>query len=227
VSDVDLFVVDDEEAAAEAAAERLVAAAREGLSIVLTGGTTPKVAYERAALLEPDWSETVLWWGDERCVPPEHEDSNYGLAKRALLDRLGVSPREIHRIEGELGKEAAATRYDRALEDRTLDLVLLGIGPDGHAASLFPNAPTLSQGGRALPAEAGLEPFVDRVTMSLPLLCSAGEVLFLVTGPAKANAVRRAFGAPPGPETPASLVRARAGKTTAILDRAAAAELPP
>jgi 6-phosphogluconolactonase len=227
VSDVDLFVVDDEEAATEAAAERLVAAAREGLSIVLTGGTTPKVAYERAALLEPDWSETVLWWGDERCVPPEHEDSNYGLAKRALLDRLGVSPREIHRIEGELGKEAAATRYDRALEDRTLDLVLLGIGPDGHAASLFPNAPTLSQGGRALPAEAGLEPFVDRVTMSLPQLCSAGEVLFLVTGPAKANAVRRAFGAPPGPETPASLVRARAGKTTAILDRAAAAELPP
>lgn len=225
MSDVDLFVVDDEEAAAAAAAERLSAAARQGLSIIVTGGTTPKLAYERAALLEPDWSEAVLWWSDERCVPPEHEDSNYRLAKRALLDRLDVLPREIHRIEGELGKETGATRYDQALEGRTLDFVLLGIGPDGHAASLFPNAPTLSQDGRALPAEAGLEPFVDRVTMSLPLLCSATEVLFLVTGPSKADAVRRAFGAPPGPETPASLVRARAGQTTAILDRAAAAEL--
>ncbi len=225
MSDVDLFVVDDEEAAAATAAERLVAAARHGLSIVVTGGTTPKLAYERAALLEPDWSGAMLWWSDERCVPPEHEDSNYGLAKRALLDRLDVLPREIHRIEGELGKETGATRYDHALAGRTLDLVLLGIGPDGHAASLFPNAPTLSQGGRALPAEAGLEPFVDRVTMSLPLLCSAREVLFLVTGPSKTDAVRRAFGAPPGPETPASLVRARTGQTTAILDRAAAAEL--
>jgi 6-phosphogluconolactonase len=225
VSDVDLIVVDDEEAAAAAAAERLVAAARQGLSIVVTGGTTPKLAYERAALLEPDWSGAVLWWSDERCVPPEHEDSNYGLAKLALLDRLDVLPREIHRIEGELGKETGAARYDHALESRTLDLVLLGIGPDGHAASLFPNAPTLSQDGRALPAEAGLEPFVDRVTMSLPLLCSAREVLFLVTGSSKTDAVRRAFGAPPGPETPASLVRARTGRTTAILDRAAAAGL--
>ncbi len=225
MSDVDLFVVDDEEAAAAAAAERLVAAARQGLSIVVTGGTTPKLAYERAALLEPDWGGAVLWWSDERCVLPEHEDSNYGLAKRALLDRLDVLPREIHRIEGELGKETGAARYDHALAGRTLDLVLLGIGPDGHAASLFPNAPTLSQDGRALPAEARLEPFVDRVTMSLPLLCSAREVLFLVTGPSKTDAVRRAFGAPPGPETPASLVRAQTGPTTAILDRAAAAEL--
>jgi 6-phosphogluconolactonase len=226
VSDVALVVLEDGEAAASAAADRLALAARKGLSIVLTGGSTPGLAYERAAKLEPDWSRAVVWWGDERCVPPDHELSNYGLAKRTLLESLEAPPRELHRIKGELGKDAAAAEYDRVLENRTLELVLLGIGPDGHVASLFPNAPTLSQSGRALAADAQLEPFVDRVTMTLPLLCSAEEVLFLVSGEAKADAVRRAFAGPASPETPASLVRARTGRTTAILDRAAAAELP-
>jgi 6-phosphogluconolactonase len=226
VSDVALVVLEDGEAAASAAADRLALAARKGLSIVLTGGSTPGLAYERAAKLEPDWSRAVVWWGDERCVPPDHELSNYGLAKRTLLESLEAPPRELHRIKGELGKDAAAAEYDRVLENRTLELVLLGIGPDGHVASLFPNAPTLSQSGRALAADAHFEPFVDRVTMTLPLLCSAEEVLFLVSGEAKADAVRRAFAGPASPETPASLVRARTGRTTAILDRAAAAELP-
>jgi 6-phosphogluconolactonase len=226
VSDVELVVLEDDEAAASAAADRLALAAGSGMSIVLTGGSTPGLAYERAAKLEPDWSRAIVWWGDERCVPPDHELSNYALAKRTLLDRLKAPPREAHRIKGELGKDAAAAEYDRVLEDRTLDLVLLGIGPDGHVASLFPNAPTLSQAGRALAADAQLEPFVDRVTMSLPLLCSGREVLFLVSGEAKADAVRRAFAGPPGPETPASLVRSRTGRTTVILDRPAAAGLP-
>jgi 6-phosphogluconolactonase len=226
VSDVELVVLEDDEAAASAAANRLALAAGSGMSIVLTGGSTPGLAYERAAKLEPDWSRAIVWWGDERCVPPDHELSNYALAKRTLLDRLKAPPREAHRIKGELGKDAAAAEYDRVLEDRTLDLVLLGIGPDGHVASLFPNAPTLSQAGRALAADAQLEPFVDRVTMSLPLLCSGREVLFLVSGEAKADAVRRAFAGPPGPETPASLVRSRIGRTTVILDRPAAAGLP-
>jgi 6-phosphogluconolactonase len=226
VSDVELVVLEDDEAAASAAADRLALAAGSGMSIVLTGGSTPGLAYERAAKLEPDWSRAIVWWGDERCVPPDHELSNYALAKRTLLDRLKAPPREAHRIKGELGKDAAAAEYDRVLEDRTLDLVLLGIGPDGHVASLFPNAPTLSQAGRALAADAQLEPFVDRVTMSLPLLCSGREVLFLVSGEAKADAVRRAFAGPPGPETPASLVRSRTGPTTVILDRPAAAGLP-
>ena len=226
MSDVALVVLEDGEAAASATADRLALAARKGLSIVLTGGSTPGLAYERAAKLEPDWSRAVVWWGDERCVPPDHELSNYGLAKRTLLESLEAPPHELHRIKGELGKDAAATEYDRVLKDRILELVLLGIGPDGHVASLFPNAPTLSQSGRAVAADAQLEPFVDRVTMTLPLLCSAEEVLFLVSGEAKADAVRRAFAGPAGPETPASLVRARTGRTTAILDRAAAAELP-
>lgn len=226
MSDVELVVLEDGEAAASAAADRLAMAARSGMSIVLTGGSTPGLAYERSAKLEPDWSGATLWWGDERCVPPDHELSNYALAKRTLLDHLKAAPREAHRIKGELGKDAAAAEYDRLLEERTLDLVLLGIGPDAHVASLFPNAPTLSQAGRALAADAQLEPFVDRVTMSLPLLCSGQEVLFLVSGEAKADAVRRAFAGPPGPDAPASLVRSRSGRTTVILDRAAAAGLP-
>ena len=224
--DVQLVVLEDDAAAASAAADRLALAARTGMSIVLTGGSTPGLAYERAARLEPDWSRAIVWWGDERCVPPDHELSNYGLAKRTLLDHLKAVPREAHRIKGELGKEAAAAQYDRLLEGRALDLVLLGIGPDGHVASLFPNAPTLSQAGRALAADPQLEPFVDRVTMSLPLLCGGREVLFLVSGGAKADAVRRAFAGAPGPDTPASLVRSRSGRTTVILDRAAAAGLP-
>jgi 6-phosphogluconolactonase len=225
VSDVELDVRESEEQAAAVVAERLARAARGGASIVLTGGKTPALAYTDAARLESDWSRAVVWWSDERCVPPEQELSNFGLAKRTLLDLLEAQPREVHRIRGELGKEPAAADYDRELASAELDLLLLGVGPDGHVASLFPNEPTLDQDGRALPAAARLEPFVDRVTMSLPILCSAREVLFLVTGESKAEAVRRAFAAAPSRETPASLVRARTGRTTAILDRAAAARL--
>jgi 6-phosphogluconolactonase len=225
VSDVELVVAADEQEAAALVAERLVRAAREGLGIVLTGGTTPGRAYEEAAQREPDWSRAELWWGDERCVPPDHELSNYALAKRTLLDHLDRGPRAAHRIRGELGKEEAAGEYDEELDDRRLDLLLLGVGPDGHIASLFPNARTLQRHERVLPAEAGFEPFVDRVTLSLPTLCGAEEVLFLLAGAAKADAARRAFAEPPGPETPASLVRSQRGRTTAILDRAAAAKL--
>ena len=147
------------------------------------------------------------------------------MAKKALLDNVDVAPRAVHRMKGELGKEEAAADYDRELDEARLDLLLLGIGPDGHIASLFPNAPTLRQRRRVLPAEAGLEPFVDRVTLSLPTLRGASEILFVVAGEEKADAVRRAFVEPPSPDTPASLVRAASGRTTAILDRAAAAKL--
>jgi 6-phosphogluconolactonase len=225
-SDVELIVLDDEDAAARACAERLVEAARAGLSIVLTGGGTPRRAYEVAAELESDWSRAELWWGDERCVPPDDESSNYGMARTALLDRLAAPPRAVHRIRGELGKERAATEYDQALGDARLDLVLLGLGPDGHVASLFPHAPSLEERTRrAVPAEAGLEPWVDRVTMTLPTLCGGGEVLFLVTSAAKAEAVERTLAGPPDPGVPGSLVRATSGRTTALLDRQAAARL--
>ena len=225
MSDVELVILDDEQEAAAVAAERLARGARDGESIALTGGKTPELAYQEAAKREPDWSRTELWWSDERCVPPDHELSNYALARRSLLDRLERQPRAVHRINGELGKEAAAAAYERELDDNWLDLLVLGIGPDGHVASLFPNAPTLRQRKRVLPAEPALEPFVDRVTFSIPTLSRGKEIIFLVTGESKAGAVRRAFAQKPAPDTPASLVRSREGRTTAILDRAAAAKL--
>ena len=226
MTDVELVIVEDERELAAVVAERLARAAREGGSVVLTGGTTPERAYEEAAKRAPDWSNVDVWWGDERCVPPEDPNSNYGMAKRALLDRLEQEPRSVHRIKGELGKEEAAADYARELDDTQLDLLLLGVGPDGHVASLFPNAPTLRQRKKALPAEPGLEPLIDRVTLSLTTLRGAREILFLLAGEGKADAAARAFASEPSPDTPASLVRAREGRTIAILDRAAAVKLP-
>ena len=226
MTDLELVVVEDEQELAAVVGERLARAAREGGGVVLTGGTTPEHAYKEAAKRAPDWSKVDMWWGDERCVPPDDENSNYGMAKRALLDRLDRAPGSVHRIKGELGKEAAATDYERELDDTELDLLLLGVGPDGHVASLFPNAPTLRQRKKVLPAEPGLEPFIDRVTLSLPTLRSAHEILFLLAGEGKAEAAARAFASEPSPGTPASLVRARTGRTVVILDRAAAAKLP-
>jgi 6-phosphogluconolactonase len=226
VSDgVELLVLEHAEDVAAAVAERLAVAARAGGHIALTGGTTPELAYIEAAQQEPDWSKAELWWSDERCVPPNDELSNYALARRTLLDRLEHDPHAVHRIKGELGKEAAAADYERELGDTVFDLELLGLGKDGHVASLFPNAPTLAQRRRVLPAEPGLEPFVDRVTLSVAALNSAREIVFAVSGAEKAEAAWRAFASEPGPDTPASLVRARSGTTTAILDRAAAAKL--
>ncbi len=194
--------------------------------VTLTGGTTPTRAYELAAELRADWSSTELWWGDDRCVPPEHEWSNYGLAKRTLLDRIAVQPAAVHRIQGEVGAERAADEYDRELESVTLDLVLLGMGSDGHVASLYPHSAGLAERERrAIPAEAKLEPLVDRVTMTIPVLESASLVVFFVAGAERANAVRRAFAEPPSEATPASLVRSKNGETVAILDPAAAQEL--
>jgi 6-phosphogluconolactonase len=159
-------------------------------------------------------------------VPPDHEWSNFGLAKRALLDATELPPLRVHRIEGELGAEEAARRYDKALRVVSLDFVLLGLGPDGHAASLYPNAPGLEeQERRAIPAEAKLEPFVDRVSMTIPELSSAPLLVWLVAGASKAEAAARAFAGPPDAATPASLIRSKNGRTVAVLDRDAASLL--
>jgi 6-phosphogluconolactonase len=223
---VELQVCPDAEQVASVVADELVAVARTGGSLVLTGGSAPGRAYELAAEREPDWSMASLWWGDERCVPPDDERSNYRLAREKLLDRLEAAPREVQRIHGELGAEEAAREYDELLRPVRLDLVLLGIGPDGHAASLFPNQPTLDERERrAIPAEPKLEPFVERVTMTLPVLCSAPLVLFIVTGDSKADAVEHAFGRPPTPDTPSSLIRSASGRTLVVADEAAVARL--
>ncbi len=226
MSDVELIVLDDAEAVAEAVAQRLARAVADGGNVVLTGGSTPKLAYERAAAIAPDWRGIEVWWGDERCVPAEDERSNYGMAKAALLDRLEHPPAAVHRIFGEAGRDEGAALYEEELGSEALGLVLLGVGPDGHVASLFPGAVTLDETERrAVGAEAGHEPFVDRVTLTLPALRGAAEVLFLLTGEEKADAARRAFAQDPDAATPASLVRAESGRTVAILDRVAAAAI--
>ena len=227
MSSVDITIVADAEAAARVVAERLAEQAGAGGSIVLTGGSTPRRAYEIAAELEPDWSAVELWWGDERCVPPDHMDSNYGMAKRALLDRLEAQPAAVHRMQGELGRDEAVAEYKHELADAgTFDLVLLGLGPDGHIASLFPNFPTLDVTGRdVLGSQAGHEPFVERISLTLPRLCNTEELLFLVAGADKADAVARALAGAPSHATPGSLARSAEGTTRAVLDRAAASKL--
>jgi 6-phosphogluconolactonase len=223
--DVELVVLPDVESAARAAAERLAEAARAGAAIGLSGGSTPRRAYELAAQLESSWGRAAAWWSDERCVPPHDARSNYRMAREALLDRLSRPP-EVHRIRGELPAEEAAAAYEAELGDLRLDLALMGLGPDGHTASLFPEAPTLDEGERrVVAAEPGLEPFVPRVTLTLPALRASREILFLVTGADKADAARRAFAEEPSKTTPASLLRADDGRTVAILDAAAAGDL--
>jgi 6-phosphogluconolactonase len=203
--------------------ELLAAAARRGETIALTGGTTAGNAYEHAAALEGDWDKATVWWSDERCVPPDDARSNYGLAKRTLLDRLQHQPK-VHRIHGELDPADASGEYDRQLEGVVLDLLLLGLGPDGHVASLFPGSPQLDERERLVTSgPAGLEPFVDRVTMTLPALLSARHIVFLVTGAGKAQAVQRAFRDAVGEDVPASLLRTGEVPISVYLDQAAAA----
>jgi 6-phosphogluconolactonase len=221
----DLQVVDDP---AGAAAERLATASGH---IVLTGGSTPRVAYERVAGMRDDWSGVDVWFTDERCVPPDHEHSNYGMAKAALLDRAeGVT---VHRMQGELGPHEGAAAYERELDGvfgeaiPEFDLMLLGLGPDAHVCSLFPGQDTLGERERrAVGVETpGMAPLVSRITLTLPVVNATREALFLVTGEDKAEAVERAFKQPPDPRAPGSLVRPENGSLTVLLDAAAAARL--
>jgi 6-phosphogluconolactonase len=218
--ELELRVSTSADAARRGAAELLAAAAGRGGHVAVSGGSTPGPAYEVTATLEPDWSRSELWFADERCVEPLDERSNYRLVRERLLERLERGPAVEHRIRGELAAERAADEYERELQGVVLDLVLLGIGADGHTASLFPNDPVLQEESRR--AVAVRRPDVDRITLTLPVLRGAGTVIFLAVGAEKADAVRRAFAEPPSPATPASLVRSSGGITYAFLDREAA-----
>ena len=232
MSEPEVIVLDDP--AAEAA-ERLAAVADAGGHLALAGGSTPRRAYEQAAELEADWSHATIWFGDERCVPADHEHSNFGMARRALLSRLGVGADapEVHRMEGERGSADGADAYENALRETfgdaepRLDLILLGLGPDMHTASLFPGDPALGVEGRvAVGVETpGMAPLVPRITLTLDAINAAREVVFLIAGEDKAEAVAGAFDDAPGPHAPASLVRPHAGNLTLLLDSAAAARL--
>jgi 6-phosphogluconolactonase len=214
-------------------ASRLAAAAAAGWHIALTGGSTPQISYERLASMDVDWSGTTLWFGDERCVPPDDELSNYRMAKEALLDRLpseGEGGPAVKRILAEQGPHAGADDYERQLRETMgqelprLDVVLLGLGPDAHVASLFPGQSTLEVQDRPVVGveEAGMEPYVPRVSLTLPVINNARSVVFLVSGEGKSDAVARAFGDEPDPAAPASRVRPHSGELTVLLDAGAA-----
>ncbi len=160
-------------------------------SLVLTGGTTPRQMYGLLAGMPVEWGRVTLLFGDERCVPPNDPESNYRMAREALLSRVDAGA--VLRIPGELGAEAAAAIYDAAVgRMQPLDLVLLGIGEDGHCASLFPGHPALSATGWAVAVHDAPKPPPDRVSLTLGCLRNARRVIFLVTGAGKADAFRKA-----------------------------------
>lgn len=217
---------------AAACAELLVSAASAGGGIVLTGGSTPRIAYEQAAWSPDAWRGATLWFGDERCVSPDDELSNYKLAHDSLLARLDDVQPTVHRMQGELGPAAGAEAYELELKEAgppRFDLLLLGLGPDGHLASLFPDQETLSERSRwTIGVErAGLEPFVPRISMTFRALSWARRVVFLVSGESKADAVAAAFGphARPDPHVPSSMLPPMVEDLTVLLDPTAAGRL--
>jgi 6-phosphogluconolactonase len=227
---IDIRVVADP--AAEVAA-LLVDVACAGGHVALSGGSSPKRAYQLAAESDADLSASTLWLGDERVVPHDDERSNLRMVREALCDRLPEERRpRLMAVDTTLGHDAAAAAYESDLRATLgnhprLDLALMGLGPDAHTASLFPGKPAVQESQRLVAGvpEAGMEPQVPRVTMTLPLFNSAKEVVFLIAGADKAEAVKRAFGTPADEASPAAHVRPGAGTLTLILDPAAAAQL--
>jgi 6-phosphogluconolactonase len=234
--------LDAETVAARAAAHvvREIARAREQRGVAhlaLSGGTTPGRTFEvLAADPEIDWDGVEIWFADERCVAPDDAESNYRLAVETLLDPAGIPPERVHRMEGELGPWEGATRYAQELGARlpgtdasptpaVLDVVVLGIGPDGHIASLFPGADTLDADEQALclGIEDSPKPPPERITLSLAVLRAARGCLLLATGASKADAVNAMLGEPTR-HVPASLLRR--SRLTVIVDDAAAPDGP-
>jgi 6-phosphogluconolactonase len=232
-----LTTVADAQTAAQRAAQELARLLQDSLErrgsahIALAGGSTPRAAYELLAGLVEDWSAVELWYGDERCVGPDDPESNHRLVAQSLLSRISGAPPREHRIRGELGAEEAARAYERELRSRiptadvtqsrvlpadapppgravpVLDIALLGIGEDGHTASLFPGHPEVSEtsGALCLPVHDAPKPPPDRVTLSAAVLRAARHGMLLATGSAKAEALAAAL-AGPDPHVPASLL---------------------
>jgi 6-phosphogluconolactonase len=205
--------------------------------MALSGGTTPGRTYELLAASPEELGEVEMWFADERCVAPEDPESNYRLAADTLFAPAGVPPERVHRMEGELGPQEGARRYAEELTRSVaavgqgasttpvLDLIMLGIGPDGHVASLFPGAATLDAGEDALclGLRDSPKPPPERITLSLAVLRAARECVLLATGSGKADAVN-AMLAEPSRHVPASLLRRE--RLTVIVDDAAAPDGP-
>lgn len=231
---VEIEVVEDP---ARACAAMLLGPAAGKGHIVLSGGSTPKAAYGELVRAvqknEVDLGSTTFWFGDERAVAPDDPRSNYRMVKESLLDPLGEDNQPIlHRMEGELGQQAGAEAYERVLRDAgppRFGILLVGIGPDGHTLSLFPDQSSVQERSRLVIGvdEAGHEPYVPRISFTLPALRLAEKVVVLASGEAKAGPLAAAFGpdAQPSPHLPSSMVPSFAEHVILLLDAAAAAQL--
>jgi 6-phosphogluconolactonase len=212
------------EEVAAAAANQIAEALRGGArTLVLTGGTTPQRSYELLAELDLEWGRVTVLFGDERCVPPDHPDSNYLMAKKTLLDR--VFPATVHRMPGELGPDEGAAEYEKVVAaNLPLDFVLLGVGEDGHTASLFPGHQALKAHNLVVGIDDSPKPPPERITLSLPVLRAARRCVLLATGAEKAGALAAMLGEP-SRHVPASLLERE--RLTVIADDAAAPEAAP
>jgi 6-phosphogluconolactonase len=204
------------EEVAEAAAAEIADVLRGGAqSLVLAGGTTPKRCYELLAELDVQWGRVSVLFGDERCVPPDHPDSNYRMVKESLLDR--VAPATVYRMPAEIGPDEGADAYAEVVANvAPLDFVLLGVGEDGHVASLFPGHPLLRATGLTAGIRDSPKPPPERVTLTLEAIHDARRVLIIATGKGKAGAVALARRG----ETPSGMI---AGARW-LIDRAAAGQ---
>lgn len=230
----------DSEGASERAAREIVRrlesarSERGAAHLALSGGSTPARSYELLAEALESWEQIDVWFADERCVEPDDEESNYLLARNTLLDRAsGLEPERVHRMQGELGPEQGAEQYARELREHApiedglaaLDVIVLGIGPDGHVASLFPGAATLDAQAPelCLGVHDSPKPPPERITLTLPVLRAARRCVLLATGTSKADAVD-AMLAEPSRHVPASLLRRE--RLSVIVDDAASPEPP-
>ena len=242
------YVEPDAEALARRAAQYFVEMAGEAVAaygrarIAISGGSTPKAAFQ--LLADPNqpwrwrmpWDSLDLYWVDERAVPPEAADSNYRMTREALLDHVPLRPEQIHRIEGELDPELAANRYESELrntfriegaESPRFDLVALGMGDDGHTASLFRHTEALREITRLVTANHVPQKDTWRITLTWPVIDHASSVFFLIAGEDKAAVLKEVLTGPRDPERlPSQLIWPASGILTFILDKAAAALLP-
>jgi 6-phosphogluconolactonase len=211
-------------------------------SIAISGGSTPKAAFQLLADSSQSWRDRTPWdklnlyWVDERTVPPDHPDSNFRMTREALLDHVPMNWEQVHRMEGELDPEIAAARYEAELrngfrlegaESPRFDLISLGMGPDGHTASLFPHTDAIHEMSRLVTANNVPQLDTRRITLTWPVINHARSVFFLIAGADKADRVREVFMGPHDPERlPSQLIWPSSGILTLFLDMAAAIHLP-
>jgi len=219
------------------------AVAKRGVArVALSGGSTPQATFK--LLADPagpfaatvPWNKVQLFWVDERCVGPDDPESNYGVCRALLLSKVSIPAANVFRMEGELDPEVAASRYESTLrnvmklegaESPAFDLLTLGMGPDGHTASLFPHTAAIDEMGRLVVANHVEKKEAWRITLTWPVINQAAEVVFEVEGPSKTDILAEVLTGPRDPERlPAQLIRPSNGKLLFLLDEAAAAKLP-